>query len=50
MTNDTTLTYYERIVNDEYKLAKEFNKYYINIAEKSSATKPVKLEVPGNFV
>ena len=39
----------ERIIKDEYKLVKEFNKYYINNTEKSGQTEPVKLGVFENL-
>ena len=39
----------ERIIKDEYKLVKEFNKYYINNTEKSGQTEPVKLGVFENW-
>ena len=35
----------ERIIKDEYKLAKEVNEYYICIVEKSGRTKLLKLGI-----
>ena len=47
--NNITLIFGECIIKDEYKLVKELNEYYLNIVEKSGATKPVTLGVSGKF-
>ena len=38
-----TLIDEENVTTTEYKLAKEFNKYYTNIIEKSGWAEPLKL-------
>ena len=40
VNNDITLIHKNKIISDEKQLTKQFNSYYINIAEKSSGTKP----------
>ena len=39
--NDIALIHKNKIISDEKQMTKMFNSYYINIAEKSSGTKPI---------
>ena len=38
--NDTTFIHKNKIISDEKQLTKLFNSFFINVAEKSSRTKP----------
>ena len=38
--NDITLIEGENVIIDEYEISQAFNKYYINIVEKSCGNKP----------
>ena len=42
-SNDITLIEGKNVVTDEYEISQTFNKYYINIVEKSCGNKPSKI-------
>ena len=42
-SNDITLIEGKNVITDEYEISQTFNKYYINIVEKSCGNKPSKL-------
>ena len=42
-SNGITLIGRKYVITDEYEISQTFNKYYINIVEKSSGNKPNKI-------